>query len=405
VGFGSKGGAEIVPSSRVRAGELVYGGAMSDPIYLDHNATTPLAPEVADAMRPLLETGWGNPSSSHVFGLRARRAIDRARGQVADLLGCDADEVVFTGGGTEANNMAIQGVAYAQRERGRHLVISAVEHPAVSEVCAWLIGLGWELTVVPVDGVGRVDPDAVARALRDDTVLVSVMHANNEVGTIQPIAQIAELARARGARVHCDGAQAVGKIPTRVRELGVDLYSIAGHKLYAPKGVGALYVRRGTTLARFLHGADHEGGRRAGTENTLGIVGLGQAAELASDLAPRAAHMRAARERLLAAIRAAAPDVHINGHLEQRLPNTLSLSFPGLAADAILAALEGVVAASAGAACHSGEVRISKVLAAMAVPERLAMGTIRFSTGAGSTAEDMDSAAAAVVRVVRELRG
>ena len=377
---------------------------MTDPIYLDHNATTPLAPEVAAAIRSLLETGWGNPSSSHAFGLRARRAIEQARAQLAGLLGCEADEVVFTGGGTESNNMAIQGVAHARRERCRHLVTSAVEHPAVSEVCAWLAGLGWEVTTVPVDELGLVDPDGVEAALRPETALVSVMHANNETGTVQPVAEIAALAHARGVLVHSDGAQAVGKIPTRVGELGVDLYSIAGHKLYAPKGVGALFVRRGTPLAKFLHGADHEGNRRAGTENTLGIVGLGRAAALATDLESRAAHLRATRDRLHRSIRAGVPDVHLNGHADQRLPNTLSLSFPGLPADALLAALEEEVAASAGAACHTGQVRISKVLQAMKVPEQLAMGTIRFSTGAGNTEQEMDAAAAAVVRAVRRLR-
>ena len=398
-----------MPAGRVRAARatvtLVYGGAMTDPIYLDHNATTPLAPEVVAAMRPMLETGWGNPSSSHVFGRRARAAIEDARSQVADLLGCDTGEVVFTGGGTESNNMAIQGVAWASRERGRHLVISAVEHPAVHRVCAWLEGLGWEVTTVPVDGSGRVDPADVEAALRPDTALISVMHANNEVGTVQPIERIAGLARARGIALHCDGAQAVGKIPTRVRELGVDLYSVAGHKLYAPKGIGALYVRRGTTLAKYAHGADHEGDRRAGTENTLGIVGLGQASELAADLGPRASHLRSTRDRLHAGILDGCPDVQVNGHPELRLPNTLSLAFPGLPADRLLASLEDEVAASAGAACHSGRVRVSAVLRAMAVPERLAMGTIRFSTGAGSTLQDMDIAAAAVVRAVRAIEG
>ena len=379
---------------------------MSEPIYLDHNATTPLAPEVIAAMKPLLEEGWGNPSSSHVFGRVARQAIANARAQVAGLLGCDAGEVVFTGGGTESNNMAIHGVAYALRERGHHIVTSAIEHPAVSQVCAWLKGLGWDVTTVPVNHVGRVDPNDVEWALRDDTVLVSVMHANNETGTIQQIAAIAEIAHARGVLVHSDGAQAVGKIPTRMRELGVDLYSVAGHKLYAPKGFGVLYVRQGTPLAKFMHGADHEGDRRAGTENTFGIAGLGAAAALASDLGDRSAdHMRTCRDHLHEAIRGALPEVRLNGHAEQRLPNTLSLAFPGLPADALLAALEGEVAASAGAACHSGEVSISGVLQAMQVPRQLAMGTVRFSTGAGSSLPLMDAAASAVIRAVRQLRG
>ncbi len=379
---------------------------MTEPIYLDHNATTPLAPEVVTAMKPLLEEGWGNPSSSHRYGRLARQAIERARRQLATLLGCSVDALIFTGGGTESNNMAIRGVAHALRDRGNHLLISAVEHPAVTEVCAWLEKLGWVVTVVPVDRTGRLDPNDVEWAMRDDTVLVSVMHANNEVGTIQPIAEIADIAHRRGALVHCDGAQAVGKIPTKVAELGVDLYSVAGHKLYAPKGVGALYVRRGTPMTRFMHGADHERGRRPGTENTFGIVGLGAAAALATDLGKRSAeHMRATRDHLHEAIRAGVPDVQLNGHPKERLPNTLSLAFPGVQANRLLDLVEEEVAASAGAACHSGDVEVSGVLAAMQVPQQLAMGTIRFSTGAGSTLPMMDVAASAVIRAVGQLRG
>lgn len=377
---------------------------MPDPIYLDYNATTPLAPSVADAMLPFLRQGWGNPSSSHAYGLRARRAIDDARSQVAALLACSDDEVVFTSGGTEANNMAIQGVAYALRDRGRHILTTAVEHPAVERVCAWLEREGWEITTLPVDGHGVVRLADVAAALRPDTVLVSVMHANNEVGSIQPIAEIAALTRPRGVLLHSDGAQAVGKIPTRMDELGVDLYTVAGHKLYAPKGVGALFVRRGTPLATFMHGAGHEAGRRAGTENTIHLVGLGAAAALAAELESRAAWLRATRDRLHQSILEALPDVRLNGHPTRRLPNTLSLAFPGLRADRLMEALTGQVAASAGAACHAGDLRISAVLRAMAVPEALALGTVRFSTGMGSTLEAMDVAAEAFVRAVGELR-
>jgi cysteine desulfurase len=378
---------------------------MSDPIYLDYNATTPIAPEVAEAMRPFLEQGWGNPSSSHPYGKRARLAIDEARERVATLLGCDVGELVFTGGGTESNNMAIQGVAYALRERGRHIVTSAVEHPAVGQVCAWLEGLGWEITTVGVDADGLVRLGELEAALRPDTVLVSVMHANNEVGSLQPIAEIAALAHARGAIVHCDGAQAVGKVPCDVGALGVDLYSVAGHKLYAPKGVGALYIRRATPLAKVFHGADHEANRRPGTENTLGIVGLGAAARLVLERPERPAELAAMRDRLHRAIQAELPDVALNGHPQRRLPNTLSLAFPGLIAAEVLGLLGGVVAASAGAACHADRVKVSTTLAAMGVPEELALGTIRFSTGASSSPEAMDRAAAAVVEAVRRLRG
>ncbi|MBN2800469.1 MAG: selenide, water dikinase SelD [Deltaproteobacteria bacterium] len=378
---------------------------MPELVYLDYNATTPIAPEVAEAMRPFLETGWGNPSSSHAAGIRARRAIEQARAQVAALLGCETDEVVFTGGGTESNNMAIQGVAWALRERGRHLITSAVEHPAVGEVLGWLEGLGWEVTVLPVDETGRVNLDAARAAFRPDTVLLSVMHANNEVGTVQPIAELAALARERGVVFHADGAQAVGKIPAKVRALGVDLYSVAGHKLYGPKGVGALYIRRGTPLVKIFQGADHEGNRRPGTENTLGIVGLGAAAALAMDLPARADHLRAMRDRLHQAVLAGVPDAHLNGHPEERLPNTLSLAFPEVLATSILDALADEVAASAGAACHADQVRVSTVLQAMRVPEHLALGTIRLSTGASSTEEEIDRAAAALVGAVHALRG
>ncbi len=378
---------------------------MSDPIYLDHNATTPIAPSVAAAMRPFLEQGWGNPSSSHPYGRRARQAIDTARAQVSALLGCEPGELVFTGGGTESNNMAIQGVAYARRDRGQHIVISAVEHPAVHRVARWLEGLGWEITVVGVDGACRVDPAEVEAALRPDTVLVSVMHANNEVGSIQPIAAVAAVARARGVIVHCDGAQAVGKIPTWVRELGVDLYTVAGHKLYAPKGVGALYIRPGTPIVKVFQGADHEADRRPGTENTLGIVGLGAAAALVSQLEPRAAHMAAMRDRLHRTLAEALPGVVLNGHPELRLPNTLSLAFPGLRAPDLLAVVADRVAASAGAACHADCVTVSATLRAMGVPEALALGTVRFSTGSATTAQDVDAAAAAVVAASRRLLG
>ncbi|MFH1463923.1 MAG: cysteine desulfurase family protein [Pseudomonadota bacterium] len=331
--------------------------------------------------------------------------MEAARGQVAALLGCAEDEVIFTGGGTESNNMAIQGVAWALVERGRHIITSAVEHPAVSEVCAWMARQGWEISTLPVDAQGRVRPADLAAALQPDTVLVSIMHANNEVGTLQPSADLAAIAHARGVLFHADGAQAVGKVPCRMDALGVDLYSVAGHKLYAPKGVGALFVRRGTPLAKVVHGADHESNRRPGTENTLGIVGLGRACELAQDTEVRGDHLRALRDRLHDGILAGVPDAHLNGHPSERLPNTLSLAFPDLMATSILDALADEVAASAGAACHADQVTISRVLQAMAVSERLAVGSIRFSTGVFLSEGEVDRVAAAIVRVVRELRG
>jgi cysteine desulfurase NifS/selenium donor protein len=378
---------------------------MSQPIYLDYNATTPIAPEVAAAMRPYLEGRFGNPSSSHPYGIEARRAVERARRQVADLLGCDPDEIVFTSGGSEANNAALLGTARALQNRGRHIVTSAIEHPAVTEVCRFLEGEGWRVTWLPVDATGRVDPADVKRALGPDTVLVTIMHANNEVGTIQPIAKIARLAHARGIRVHSDAAQSVGKIPVRVDALGVDLLSVAGHKLYAPKGVGALYIRRGTVLAKLIHGATHEQDRRAGTENVLEIVGLGAAAEIAArNLEQHTAHLRTMRDRLHRALQARVPDMHLNGHPVERLPNTLSVSFPGLEADTILDELDEV-AASAGAACHADQITVSHVLKAMGVPERTAMGTIRLSVGRETTAEEIDRAAQLIVEAIARLRG
>jgi cysteine desulfurase len=375
-----------------------------DPIYLDYNATTPVDPAVAAAMRPCLEGIFGNPSSTHRQGVRARQAIETARRQVAEAIAARPEEIVFTSGGTESNNHAIKGVALAARTRGRHIVTSAIEHPAVGEVCDWLSGLGFRITRVGVDAHGLVDPDELERALEDDTVLVTIMHANNEVGTIQPIAEISRIARARGIVVHTDAAQSMGKIPVRVDDLGVDLLSIAGHKLYAPKGVGALYVRTGTELEKFMHGADHEGNRRAGTENLLEIVGLGAACEIAArDLDANAAHLKALRDRLHDGLAQDLGELHVNGHPEHRLPNTLSVSFPGLAADAILSELTEV-AASAGAACHADQVQVSATLAAMDVPEETAMGTLRFSTGRFLTEAEVDRAARLVATTVRRLR-
>jgi cysteine desulfurase NifS/selenium donor protein len=375
-----------------------------DPIYLDYNATTPLDPAVAEAMRPYLETHFGNPSSSHIYGVRTRKAVETARRLVAEMLGAQPDEIVFTGGGSESNNLAIRGVAQSLRPKGNHIITSAVEHPAVTEVCRHLETEGFRVSVLPVDGTGLVDPAEVEKAITPATILITIMHANNEVGTIEPIREIAELARRRGVLVHTDAAQSIGKIPVAVDDLGVDLLSIAGHKLYAPKGVGALYIRTGVTLEKLIFGADHERGWRAGTENVLEIVGLGKACELVHEqLAERAAHMRALRDRLHEGIAAKITDLRLNGHPEKRLPNTLSLSFRGTEANAILSELTGV-AASAGAACHADEVQMSATLEAMKVPVDFAMGTIRFSTGVMLSETETDRAVDAVVNVVERLR-
>ena len=320
-----------------------------DPIYLDYNATTPLDPSVSEVIRPFLEGMFGNPSSMHAYGSLAARAVITARNQVASLLNGHPDEVVFTAGGTESNNYAIKGVAYACRDRGNHIITTAIEHPAVIEVCRFLETTGFEVTCVGVDSCGIVDPDEIRRAIRPQTILVSVMHANNETGSIQPITEISRITRDSGILLHTDAAQSVGKIPVDVGELGVDLLSVAGHKLYAPKGVGALYIRRGVKLTKLLHGANHEAGRRAGTENVIGIVGLGKAAELVGSW-----QLAVLRDRLFDGIREAIPEVRLNGHPELRLPNTLSLGFPGVEAAMLLQAMYGI-AASAGAACHAGE--------------------------------------------------
>jgi cysteine desulfurase len=373
------------------------------PIYLDYNATTPIDPEVADAMLPYLREHFGNPSSSHWFGVQARQAVERARQQVADLLSCQADEVVFTSGGSESNNFAIKGAALAHEDRGRHVITSQIEHPAVINVCKWLEKQGFRVTYLPVDEYGLIDPEEVRKAINSGTILITIMHANNEVGTIQPIPEIGKIAREHGILFHTDAAQSVGKIPTNVQELGVDLLSVAGHKFYAPKGVGALYVRRGVKLEKLMHGADHEQDRRAGTENVLEIVGLGKAAEIAGrDLEKNAAHMRNMRDRLWQGLEDRIPGIKLNGHPEKRLPNTLSVAFPGVDANTLLSELEEV-AASPGAACHHDVGEPSAVLVAMKLPRDLAFGTIRFSTGRHTTEEEIDQAVEAITQVVGSL--
>jgi len=358
-------------------------------VYLDYNASTPVDARVAAAMRPYLEGSYGNPSSLHWGGRPAREAVERARGQVADLLGASPDEIVFTSGGSEANNLALKGVYFAQADRSAHIVTGAVEHPAILEPCRFLEGLGAEVTYLPVDRTGKVDPDDLRRAIGPRTVLVSLMHANSEVGTIQPIEACARIARERGVLFHTDAAQSAGKIPTDVGQLGVDLLSVVGHKLYAPKGVGALYVRRGVTLAPLIHGAGHESGRRAGTESALLTAGLGEACVLAKDLSGMP-DVQALRDRLWGRLRQAFGEgVVLNGHPEHRLPNTLSVSFVGRIGAEILGGLDGV-ASSTGSACHSGRVELSPTLTAMGVPPEVGMGAVRFSLGRSTTAQEIE---------------
>ena len=378
---------------------------MPRPIYLDYNATTPHDPEVVAAMRPFLEEEFGNPSSAHYYGSRPKQAVIKAREQVASLLNCQPEEIIFTSGGTESNNFAIKGCAESFRHKGNHIITSQIEHPAVLEVCDFLETSGFEITCLPVDESGRVNVADVEAAIKKETILISIMHANNEVGTIEPIAEIAELAKKHDIVFHTDAAQSVGKIPVDVDRLGVDLLSIAGHKVYAPKGVGALYIRRGLKLAKFMHGAGQEMAVRPGTENVLEIVGLGAACEIAErDLAKNMKHMQAMRDRLYEGLKNSCDQVKLNGHAQQRLPNTLSISFLGLEANRILDAIGSEVAASAGAACHTDTVQISGVLKAMKVPLKWAIGTLRLTTGRMTTTGDIDRATQVICGAVQTMK-
>lgn len=377
---------------------------MAHPVYLDYNGTTPHDPEVIDAMRPFLEAEFGNPSSSHYYGIAPRRAVEAARAQVAGILNCRPEEIVFTSGGTESNNHAIKSVARLYKHRGRHIITSRVEHPAVMEVCRYLESEGFGVTYLPVDETGRVNVSDLEAAIRPDTILISIMHANNEAGTIQPIREIAQIARQKEILMHTDAAQSVGKIPTDVNDLGVSLLSIAGHKVYAPKGIGALYIRDGLELEPFCHGAGQENGRRAGTENVLEIVGFGKACEVALrhlDNVPK--QMAELRDRLQKGLAGELGKVRVNGHPEYRLPNTLSISFYGLEANRILEEIGLDVAASAGAACHSDTVKISHVLVAMGLDEQWAKGTLRFSVGRMTTKDEIDRVLEVVVKAVIHL--
>ena len=372
---------------------------MIKPIYLDYNGTTPLDPEVIEAMRPFLETEFGNPSSSHWYGIKPKQAVEAARKQVAGILNCNPSEVLFTSGGTESNNHAIFGVARRFREKGNHIITSNFEHPAVLEVCRYLDSHGFETTYLPVGEDGLVNPDDVARAVRPATILITIMHANNEVGTVQPIDEISRIAKNHGIVMHTDAAQSVGKIPADVEALGVDLLSLAGHKVYAPKGIGALYVRAPLMPEKFCYGAGQEMGWRAGTENVLEIVGLGKACQVAQrNLEKHRARMKFMRDRLHEGLLGRISNIRVNGDLEHRLPNTLSISFKGQEANRILEDIGLEVAASAGAACHSDTVEISHVLEAMGVPLEWAKGTLRFSVGRMTTEAEIDK----TIRVVAE---
>ncbi len=368
-------------------------------IYMDHNATTPVHPDVLKAMLPYLEAEYGNASSLHSFGRKAKAAVDEARGKVAGLIGpCEAVDIVFTSGGTESDNFAIKGAAHALRKKGKHIITSSIEHLAVLNPCEFLAKEGYEITYLPVDKFGVVDLNALRSAVRDDTILVSVMYANNEMGAIQPVEEIAKIAHGKKAVFHTDAVQAAGKLPINVEKMGIDLLSMSAHKIYGPKGIGAIYMNKKARITPFIHGGHHERNRRAGTENVPGIVGFGKACELAKkDLEAESRRLTSLRERLWNGIDSNIADVKLNGHPTQRLPNTLNVSFKYIEGESILLNLDlKGIAASSGSACTSGSLEPSHVLKAMGVDPALSQGSIRFSLGRANTEADID-------RVVREL--
>jgi cysteine desulfurase len=375
----------------------------SRPVYLDHNASTPVLPEVLEAMLPYLSQHYGNPSSTHVYGRVMRQAVERAREQVAALIDCDSGEICFTSGGTEANNLAIRGVAAANPGR-RHIVTSVVEHPATSGPCACLEAAAYRVDRVAVDHTGAVKIPDISAAIGNGTLLVTVMHANSETGTLQAIGEISGLAHATGALMHTDAAQSVGKVPVSVRREEVDLLSVAGHKLYAPPGVGALFVRSGTPIEPLLLGAGHEHGLRPGTENVAAIAGLGQACAIAQrNLAEEALRIAALRDHLWGRLQQQIPALALNGHPVNRLPNTLNVRFPGVSGNALLAECPAV-AASTGSACHAGKNSASAVILAMGVPPEQAAGSVRLTLGRGNNRGEIDQAADALIRAWRKLQ-
>ncbi|HZP84865.1 MAG TPA: IscS subfamily cysteine desulfurase [Chthonomonadaceae bacterium] len=378
------------------------------PIYLDHAATTPTDPEVAAAMLPFLSgpASYGNPSSIHRYGREARAAVDAARDSVAALIHADYGEIYFTGSGTEADNLALIGTLWAAPPERDHLVTTAIEHHAVLHAAHFLQTQGYEVTIVPVDREGLVSPDAIAAALTDRTALVSVMQANNEIGTIQPIAEIAQIAHARGAKFHTDAVQTAGLLPVDVRVLDCDLLSLSAHKIYGPKGIGALFIQQGTKVAPLLHGGAQEREKRAGTENVAAIVGFGKAAELAQERREaEAARLTALRDRFLAVLRNAVPNLRLNGHPTLRLPNNVNVSVEGVQGATLLMNLDRLgVAASSGSACSSGSIEPSHVLKALGLPDSLASSGVRFTLGRGTTEAELQRAAELFAQVVHRLR-
>lgn len=382
-----------------------HPGLRIGPIYLDYNATTPIDPAVVETMLPYLSTHFGNPSSSHSYGRIAHHAVDTARVQVARLLDCSVEEITFTGGGSESDNLAIRGIALAYRHKGNHIITQVTEHPAVLNACRALERLhGFRVTYLPVDESGRVSLEELEAAIDEQTVLITVMHANNETGTLQPIAEITEIAHRHGVIVHTDAAQAVGKIPTRAQELQVDLLTIAGHKLYAPKGIGALYIRRGLQLEPVIYGGGQESGRRAGTENVANIVALGAACALAQEqLVESQARLKLLRDKLQRLLEEYMPGrVYLNGHVTERLPNTLNVSIEGMIGEEVLAMIPEI-ASSTGSACHEGSTDPSPVLMAMSMSRARALGALRLTLGRWSTEEEIEETARLLARTIDSL--
>jgi cysteine desulfurase len=371
-------------------------------LYLDYNATTPIAKEVAEAMTPFILEDFGNPSSAHPMGKKANEALEKARGQIAALLGCEGSEIIFTSGGTESNNMVLKSLAWTMRNKGRHIITTRIEHPAIINTALFLMETGLEVTFLPVDSYGQVDPDEVKKTIREDTILITVMHANNETGTIQPLSDISSIASEYEVPFHTDAAQAVGKIEAKVDDLGVDFLTIAGHKLYAPKGVGALYIRKGVEIEPFHHGGGQERGLRSGTENVILNVGLGKACELIQGtLSKEIPRIKTLRDRLYEDLVSAVPEAVLHGHPEQRLPNTLFISFPGMIGEEILSTIPELCA-STGSACHDQSVSLSHVLAAMGVKQEVGMGAIRLSLGRPTTEDEVDQAARLLIHAVKD---
>ncbi len=380
---------------------------MMKKIYLDHNATTPVHSEVVKEMLPYYREIYGNASSFHQFGQQARKAVEEAREKVAVFIGAKSGEIIFTGGGTEADNFAIKGIAYANQAKGKHIITSSIEHHAVLNSCKYLEKQGFRITFLPVDKYGLINPEEVKKTIGEETILISIMHANNEMGTIEPVAEVGKIAKEKGIYFHIDAVQSAGKIPVKVDELNVDLVSLSGHKLYGPKGVGILYIRKGTKIQPLIHGGHHEKNKRAGTENVPGIIGLAKAMEIASvTMEEEAIRLTNLRDRLWVRINEKIEDVFLHGHERERLPNTLNLSFEGVEGEAIILDLDMKgIAVSTGSACTSGTLEPSHVLKAMGVNPQVAQGAIRFSLGEGNTQEDIDYVADILSGIVNRLRG